>query len=141
MNSPVLKWNAEEEDFYLMCLVGPDAPSRDDPNLKNFLHWMVGNIPGSNLDMGETLAEYVGAVPPKDTGLHRHVFLLYKQPNKLDFQEEMRITLSEFDPRTNFSVHNFVEKYYLGNPISGNMFQAQYDDYVPVLQNQLNIAM
>jgi phosphatidylethanolamine-binding protein len=39
--------------------------------------------------------------------------------------------------RGKFSVKKFAEKNNLGDPIAGNYFQAQYDDYVPTLYAQL----
>jgi phosphatidylethanolamine-binding protein (PEBP) family uncharacterized protein len=50
----------------------PDAPSRANPERREFRHWLVGNIPGDKLDQGETLTEYVGSGPPKDTGKVEH---------------------------------------------------------------------
>jgi phosphatidylethanolamine-binding protein (PEBP) family uncharacterized protein len=35
---------------------------------REFRHWLVGNIPGDKVNQGETLTEYVGSGPPKDTG-------------------------------------------------------------------------
>jgi hypothetical protein len=40
--------------------------------------------------------------------------------------------------RINFSIRKFALKYNLGQPIAGNLFQAQYDDYVPKLHEQLS---
>ena len=53
----------------------PDAPSRVDPSWREWRHWLVGNIPGTEVSKGEVLSEYIGAGPPKDTGLHRYIFL------------------------------------------------------------------
>ena len=36
------------------------------------------------------------------------------------------------------SIRKFAEKYHLGQPIAGNLYQAQYDDYVPKLHAQLS---
>lgn len=44
-----------------------------------------GNIPGNFVEKGETIVEYLQPFPPKGTGYHRHVFVLYKQDKKLDF--------------------------------------------------------
>lgn len=71
-----------------------------------------------------------------DTGLHRYVFLVYKQNGKLTF-DEIRLTDKSGDNRGGFKIAKFAEKYKLGNPIAGNFYQAKYDDYVPILYKQL----
>ena len=53
----------------------PDAPSRSDPKWGEWRHWMVFNIPGAHLAKGQEWWTYIGAGPPKDTGLHRYIFL------------------------------------------------------------------
>lgn len=40
--------------------------------------------------------------------------------------------------RLNWSAADFARENNLGNPIAGNFFQAQYDDYVPILHAQLS---
>lgn len=114
----------------------PDAPSRKDPKFREWHHWLVGNILGSKVSQGEVLSEYIGSGPPEGTGLHRYVFLLYKQPEKLTF-DERRLTNRSADNRGNFSIRKFALKYKLGDPIAGNMYQAEFDDYVPLLYKQL----
>jgi hypothetical protein len=39
--------------------------------------------------------------------------------------------------RGKFSIRKFAEKYHLGQPIAGNVYQAKWDDYVPKLYEQL----
>lgn len=68
-------------------MTDPDAPSRADPANGEVRHWYVVNIPGNNVAAGETLFAYIGSGPPKDTGLHRYVFLAFKQSGKLVFDE------------------------------------------------------
>lgn len=41
------------------------------------------------------------------------------------------------EKREKFSIAKFAVKYNLGNPVAGNFYQAQYDDYVPILYKQL----
>lgn len=96
----------------------------------------MGNIPGSDVSKGEILSAYIGSGPPEKTGLHRYVFLLYEQPGKIKFDEK-RLTNRSGDNRGKFSIRNFATKYKLGDPIAGNMYQAEYDDYVPILYKQL----
>ncbi|XP_071448490.1 protein D3-like [Hetaerina americana] len=133
---PTVTWDAEADAFYTLCMTDPDAPSRKDPKFREWHHWLVGNIPGSNIPGGETLSEYVGSGPPKGTGLHRYVFLVYKQSKKLTF-DEPRLTNRSGDHRGKFSIQKFADKYSLGQAIAGNFYQAQWDDYVPKLYEQL----
>lgn len=53
----------------------PDAPSRKDPKWREWRHWLVVNIPGTEIAKGEVAAVYVGSGPPKGTRLHRYCFL------------------------------------------------------------------
>ncbi|KAJ8947138.1 hypothetical protein NQ318_002499 [Aromia moschata] len=134
---PTVKWETESNAFYTLCMTDPDAPSRKEPKYREWHHWLVGNIPGNNVDQGEVLSEYVGSGPPPGTGLHRYVFLVYKQNGKLTFDEK-RLTNRSGDNRGCFSIRKFAEKYKLGQPVAGNLYQAEYDDYVPILYKQLD---
>ncbi|XP_054711037.1 protein D3-like [Uloborus diversus] len=127
---------SKEEDFHAICMVDPDAPSRSKPVYREWLHWLVVNIPGTDISKGNTIAEYIGAGPPIDTGLHRYVFLVYKQPAELMCDEE-KISNTSTKDRVQFEIRKFSRKYSLGVPIAGNFFLAQWDDYVPKLYKKL----
>lgn len=135
-DAPKVEWNADAAAFYTLCMTDPDAPSRKEPTYREWHHWLVGNIPGSNVEKGEVLSDYVGSGPPEGTGLHRYVFLVYKQNGKLTFDEK-RLPNTSGDGRGCFSISKFAEKYNLGNPVAGNLYQAEWDDYVPILYKQL----
>ncbi|KAJ8929801.1 hypothetical protein NQ314_017398 [Rhamnusium bicolor] len=95
---PTIKWKAEDNAFYTVCMTDPDAPSRKNPKFREWHHWLVGNVPGNEIAKGEVLTEYVGSGPPKGTGLHRYLFLVYKQTEKLKFDEK-RLTNRSGDNR------------------------------------------
>ncbi|KAL7642798.1 UNVERIFIED_CONTAM: hypothetical protein RMT77_006086 [Armadillidium vulgare] len=135
-NVPQVSWEAEEGSYYTLIMTDPDAPSRKEPKFREWHHWLVGNIPGSDVSKGETLSQYVGSGPPKGTGLHRYVYLVYKQPGKLTF-DEPRLTNTSGDNRAKFSAKKFAAKYKL-DLIAGNFYQAQYDSYVDKLYEQLS---
>lgn len=100
-------------------------------------HYIVGNIPGSEITEGDVLTEYIGSGPQQGNGLHRYVFLLYEQPGNLTFYEKR--LKKDVDPmRVGFSSRKFVEKYALGEPIAGNFFQAEWDEFVPKLYAELS---
>lgn len=123
--------------FTLFFFVDPDAPSRSDPHLGQFLHWAVLNISGCNLNSGDTIAEFIGSGPPAKSGLHRYVFLVYKQSGKINWIKE-KITNRSATGRSNFKVRDFLNEHNLGELVAGSLYQAQFDnDYVPVLHAQL----
>jgi phosphatidylethanolamine-binding protein (PEBP) family uncharacterized protein len=132
-----IDWPVEEGALYTLCMTDPDAPSRVNPKYREWHHWLVVNIPQTRVAEGKTLSEYVGSGPPKGTGLHRYVFLVFKQPGPLE-TDEKKLTNRSGEGRGQFSIKNFAKKYGLGNPHAGNLYQAQWDDYVPKLYEQLS---
>ena len=117
-------------------MTDPDAPSRKEPTYREWHHYLVVNVPGDKIAEGETLSEYVGSGPPPETGLHRYVWLVYEQKDKIQC-DEPRLTNRSGENRGGFSIKKFAEKYNLGDPVAGNLYQAEYDDYVPILYKQL----
>ncbi|KAL1138882.1 hypothetical protein AAG570_008944 [Ranatra chinensis] len=137
-SAPLLQWSGVgPDDMHLVCMLDPDAPSRQDPRARHWLHWLVANVPGGVVSKGEVVAAYVGAGPPKGTGLHRYVLLVFKQPKKLRM-DEVRIGADSGKGRSSFSVSKLLGKYKLpAAPVASNFFQAQWDQYVPTLHKQL----
>lgn len=109
---PTVTWKAEKGAFYTLIKgeispifvtfhlleysfnklyqfeVDPDAPSRKNPDFREIRHWLVMNIPESDVAKGDEVIEYIGSGAPKGTGLHRYIFLIFKQPNgKIDHNE------------------------------------------------------
>ena len=84
------------------------------------------------------MSEYVGAGPPKNTGLHRYVFLVFKQSGRQDFAGLAKLTNRSGEGRPSWKVREFARKYNLGAPIGGNFYQAEFDDYCPKLYEQLS---
>lgn len=111
-------------------MVDPDAPSRNNPKIREVKHWFVGNIKGNNVDKGDHITEYFGSGPPKGTGLHRYIFLLFKQEGMINYDAEPRTSNISRDHRFHFNTRKFANKYNLGDPIAGNFFEAQWDKYV-----------
>lgn len=134
-NPPTMRWTAEEDQFYSILMTDPDAPSRKEPKFKEWYHWGVINIPGNDISKGEEIAAYVGAGPPKETGKHRYVFLIFKQAGKINFTDK-KLGLS-FTGRASQKARDMVIKYNLGKIVAGACFQAEWDDYVPELIKKL----
>ncbi|CAB3397106.1 unnamed protein product [Caenorhabditis bovis] len=136
-DQPEVKWDAEDGALYTLIMTDPDAPSRKDPIYREWHHWLVVNIPGNDISKGDVLSEYIGSGPPPDTGLHRYIYLIYKQNGKIVDNEHGHLTNRSGDKRGGWKASEFVKKHNLGKPVFGNFYQAKYDDYVPILYKQL----
>ncbi|CAL7938127.1 unnamed protein product [Xylocopa violacea] len=127
---PEIHYKHEGGVLYTLVMTDPDAPTGKGYN-REFKHWLVGNIPEENIAKGEVLAEYVGPAPPKGTGKHRYVFLVYKQNQGSITFDERRLSNRDGPRRKRFNIKKFAEKYDLEGPIAGNFMRVEYDDNVP----------
>lgn len=138
-NIPTVRWPTEPGAQYTLILTDPDAPSRAEPRLREGLHWLVVNIPGTDIEAGETYAEYIGAGPPQGSGLHRYLFLVFKQPVGRIVLDRAKVSATSVEGRYGFKTRHLVEEFGFAAPVAANYFQASYDDYVPDLHAQLQI--
>ncbi|XP_023030793.1 protein D2 [Drosophila willistoni] len=124
--APIIRWMSDPHKYYTLAMIEPDG-RRDN---HDYLHWLVGNIPGCDVVHGDILAAYIGAQPSVDTGRHRYLFVAYKQYCELDF-EEPPMTVEQNEGRFNFNINRFAKKYALGNPVAANFFlsEFEYDDF------------
>ncbi|KAK8558084.1 hypothetical protein V6N13_073763 [Hibiscus sabdariffa] len=101
---------------YTLIMIDPDAPSPSDPYLREHLHWMVTDIPGTtDASFGR---EVVGYETPKPTiGIHRYVFVLFKQSG--------RQTVRPPSSRDYFNTRRFSADNGLGLPVAAVYFNAQ----------------
>nr|XP_018905998.1 PREDICTED: protein D1-like isoform X1 [Bemisia tabaci] len=114
------------EDRYCLFMLGLDEPSQSNHSLREWKNWIVVNIEGYNTTVvaGEHLAEYVRPYPIIGTGLHRYVFLVYKQKyRRYKLFREFQLPPKRIDEkRGKFSVKKFAKKYNLDGPIAVNFF-------------------
>lgn len=87
---PKVIWPAEKGAYYTLLIIDPDSPSRESPMFREFRHWMVMNIPETAVDKGDEVLGCITPFPPEDSGLHRYVFLVYKQLNGKVTHDEPR---------------------------------------------------
>lgn len=130
---PKVEWYADPTALHTLVMIDPDSPSRMEPSNREFAHWLVGNIPGRHVQNGETLFQYVPVFPRSGVGFHRYIFLVFRQQSWNDYSEAPRASSKNRTPRVRFSTRDFARRYSLGQPVAGNFFIAQYDDYVPVI--------
>ncbi|VDM36781.1 unnamed protein product [Toxocara canis] len=123
-NQPMVSWDTQPGAFYTLLMVDPDFPSRTSPLPGQRLHWWVINIPGSTVSSGTTLAVFQPSTPAANTGLHRYVFLVYKQPTAINSPLLTNLTVHDSE-RPGFNTTAFTSQFNLGYPYAGNFYQSQ----------------
>ncbi|KAK3229091.1 hypothetical protein Dsin_000972 [Dipteronia sinensis] len=102
--------------FYTLVMVDPDAPSPSDPSLREYLHWLVTDIPATTgASFGQEVICYES--PRPSAGIHRFVFVLFRQLG--------RQTVYPPGWRQNFNTRDFAELYNLGPPVAAVYFNSQ----------------
>ncbi|KAI3456353.1 hypothetical protein Pfo_013016 [Paulownia fortunei] len=105
-------------NYYTLVMVDPDAPSPSEPTLREWLHWLVIDIPeGSDASEGKEVMSYTGPQPP--TGVHRYVFAAFKQQGLV---ETVRRKPME---RGLFKTRRFASENELGLPAAALYFNSQ----------------
>nr|XP_018905872.1 PREDICTED: putative odorant-binding protein A5 [Bemisia tabaci] len=143
VNSPPhwIDFKGNETEWYTLIMAGLDVPSHMTPTLREYLHWLVVNIPGNEIKEGQELASYNVPAPAEDTGIHRHVIVVYKQPKKLAFDEKPIRSSFADDRRANFSNCHFAEKYHFSefqSPVAINFFQTEWTPKTTVSSSLLS---
>ncbi|CAI9092185.1 OLC1v1027367C2 [Oldenlandia corymbosa var. corymbosa] len=101
---------------YTLIMTDPDAPSPSDPYLREHLHWIVTDIPGTtDASFGREIVSY--ETPKPVIGIHRYVFILFKQ--------RRRQTVKPPASRDGFNTRSFAEENDLGSPVAVAYFNAQ----------------
>ncbi|KAE8691058.1 Protein CENTRORADIALIS-like [Hibiscus syriacus] len=103
--------------FFTLVMTDPDVPGPSDPYLREHLHWIVTDIPGTtDATFGRELVNY--ELPRPNIGIHRFVFLLFKQMRR----QTVKTTPSL---RDRFNTRKFAEENELGVPVAAVYFNAQ----------------
>jgi len=113
---------ASKEQLFTVAMVDPDAPSRKNPRAAQWLHWILTNVEGERLIsgqdlMGEEVTAYAGPSPPKGSGPHRYVFLVW--------QQQQAVSMESPRSRARGDISKIAESLGLGAPIAGNFFFAE----------------
>ncbi|XP_021847311.1 protein TWIN SISTER of FT-like [Spinacia oleracea] len=102
--------------YYTLVMVDPDAPSPGNPTEREYLHWLVTNIPATgNINAGQEIVAYES--PRPSLGIHRYVFVLFRHM-------EMK-SISHPGWRQNFYTREFAERYDLRMPVAASYFTCQ----------------
>lgn len=105
---PKVEYNAKQNALYTLILHDPDAV------VGNYFHWLVVNIPGNDIKNGDALFEYKGPAPPKGSGKHRYIFLLYEQPERVNthFSDRM-MPMNKFYEKLNANLQLVSRVYFI----------------------------
>ncbi|XP_055538991.1 39S ribosomal protein L38, mitochondrial [Wyeomyia smithii] len=125
--------------LWTLVLTNPDGHFTDSS--AEYCHWFVANIPNGDLQKGDKVIPYLQPIPPKGTGFHRHVFILYKQEKRLDMSE-FKVEEQNMDlaART-FKTCDFYRKYQDDiTPAGLAFFQSDWDkSLIEFYQNVLKM--
>jgi phosphatidylethanolamine-binding protein (PEBP) family uncharacterized protein len=106
---------ASPPQSFTFMLLDPDAPTPDDPKFGYWRHWVVTNISSDGLDSsdivsaGKTLTNYLAPGPKDESGPHRYLFLLFREPKGLVLESE-DVGGEEFVDRRSFGAAELVER-------------------------------
>ena len=75
---PIINLDYESKSFYTLLMFDPDAVGG------NKIHWLIVNITKNDILIGNTIVNYKGPNPPKDSGKHHYVFSLFRQHKIID---------------------------------------------------------
>ncbi|GER53013.1 PEBP (phosphatidylethanolamine-binding protein)family protein [Striga asiatica] len=104
-------------DYYTLVMVDPDAPSPTKPTLREWLHWLVIDIPGgSDASEGKELMPYMGPQPP--IGTHRYVFAAFRQHTVTETVVKRPVE------RERFNTRQFAKENKLGLPAAALYFKS-----------------
>ncbi|KAJ8534034.1 hypothetical protein K7X08_007358 [Anisodus acutangulus] len=110
---------ADLRTFFTLVMTDPDVPGPSDPYLREHLHWIVTDIPGTtDTTFGKELVSY--EIPRPNIGIHRFVFVLFKQKCR-----QSVVSPPQAASRDHFNTRNFAEVNDLGPPVAAVFFNVQ----------------
>nr|WBQ20135.1 terminal flower 1 [Paeonia x lemoinei] len=102
--------------FFTLVMTDPDVPGPSDPYLKERVHWIVSDIPGTtNATFGREVVRY--EIPRPIIGVHRYVFVL--------FMQRRRQTINPPTSKDYFNTRAFAAENELGLPVAAVYFNAR----------------
>nr|BBO60547.1 terminal flower 1-like protein [Tricyrtis hirta]BBO60548.1 terminal flower 1-like protein [Tricyrtis formosana] len=101
---------------FILVMTDPDVPGPSDPYLREHLHWIVTDIPGTtDASFGRELVGYES--PRPNIGIHRFVFVLFKQKRGQ--------AVTPPPSRDGFNTRQFAIDNNLGLPVAAVYFNAR----------------
>ncbi|KAG6746812.1 hypothetical protein POTOM_049179 [Populus tomentosa] len=118
VDPPKVTISGHSDELYTLVMTDPDAPSPSEPRMREWVHWIVADIPGgTNPTRGKEILSYVGPRPP--VGIHRYILVLFQQKMPLGSMVEPPQNRSHFNTRL------YAAHLDLGLPVATVYFNAQ----------------
>ncbi|KAF3331410.1 ZCN9 protein [Carex littledalei] len=118
---PIIKISGKCNELFTLVMIDPDSPSPCHFNMREFVHWIVVNIPGGgDLTKGEEMVPYLA--PKPQVGIHRFVFVLFQQKGPLH-------SISELSSRANFKTRDYSRVHDLGPPVAAAFFNCRREPH------------
>lgn len=76
LEKPNIHYAKAPTEFSTLLIWDPDASA------SSYIHWLIVNIPGSQISLGQEIVPYKPPTPP--SGIHRYFVTLYNQSGKIN---------------------------------------------------------
>ncbi|KAF3437198.1 hypothetical protein FNV43_RR19951 [Rhamnella rubrinervis] len=117
ISPPKVTISGHPDELYTLVMTDPDAPSPSEPSMREWVHWIIVDIPGgTNPYQGKEVLPYVGPRPP--VGIHRYILVLFQQKNQVGMVDQPA-------SRANFNTRLFSAQLNLGLPVATVYFNSQ----------------
>ncbi|KAJ0964832.1 hypothetical protein J5N97_025970 [Dioscorea zingiberensis] len=117
IHPPTVQITGRSSDLFTLVMVDADAPNPSEPVLREWIHWIVVDIPGATSPLcGREVAPYMAPRPP--LGIHRYVFSLFQQKQQFPIVDAPT-------SRSNFNTRDFADTFDLGLPVAAVYFNSQ----------------
>lgn len=141
-SEPTVRYSAGDVDgtLYTLMMTNPDGHLLDDDG--EYVHWLIGNIPGNDVSRGEKLVDYIQPFPVRGTGAHRLIFVLFEQNKHIDYTYVRRPSpCTELEERSHRTVDFFTDHADDLRPVGLAFFQSEWDESVRhVFHHVFNMA-
>lgn len=96
---PKIKFDRMPKENFTILMVDPDAPSKENPTKKHWLHLLI-------INNNDKIMDYELPSPPEGSGHHRYIFYLLAQKDKLN---KNNLKSLDTDKRNNFQLDDFIK--------------------------------
>jgi len=135
-----------KQGYFTLIFINPDAPplTTDEkaPAMyqRDFVHWVVVNIPENDVYAGHTVCQYIPACPIHATGKQQYFFLLYVQERLLS-AKELADAEHHFAARYGLKASEWATKAGLGIPVGCNGFQSEWTNFCDTIHEKIGLKL